>query len=99
MRRILENYFSTLGGISIDDLEDKFEGEEKVICRSLCSWIHSGSHTCFGDEYYSSLDDSQIIKYKDVFKKIFEYNHQIGHFNMMMNINDFDEGNINDARN
>lgn len=88
MRRILENYFNTLGGISLDDLEDKFEGEEKNICRSLCSWIHSGSHKCFGDEYYSSLDDSLIIKYKEVFKQIFEYNHQIGHYDMMMEVDD-----------
>jgi len=88
MRRILENYFNTLGGIALDDLENKFEGEEKNICRSLCSWIHSGSHTCFGDEYYSSLDDSLITKYKAVFKQIFEYNHQIGHYNMMMEIDD-----------
>lgn len=95
MRRILENYFNTLGGIALDDLENKFEGEEKNICRSLCSWIHSGSHTCFGDEYYSSLDDSLITKYKAVFKQIFEYNHQIGHYNMMMEIDDKMEENEN----
>lgn len=88
MRRILENYFKTLGGISIDELENRFDSEDKVICRALCSWINDGSHTCFGEEYYSSLDDNQIEKYKKVFQQIFEKQGHIAHYNMMMGIND-----------
>lgn len=88
MRRILESYFTTLGGVPIDDLEGQFEGDEKIICRALCSWLNDNSHTCFGDEFYSPLDENQIRKYKEVFKKIFEkYNH-LAHYNMMMGISE-----------
>lgn len=86
MRRILENYFTTLGGVPVDNLEDEFEGQEKYICRSLCSWLHDNSHTCFGDEFYTPLDDNQIVKYKEVFKKIFEKYHHEAHYKMMMGI-------------
>lgn len=86
MRRILENYFTTLGGVPVDNLENEFEGQEKHICRSLCSWLHDNSHTCFGDEFYTPLDDNQVIMYKEVFKKIFEKYHHEAHYKMMMGI-------------
>ena len=88
MRRILENYFKTLGNISIDDLENKFDGDDKIICQALCSWINDGSHSCLGDEFYSPLDDVQIIKYKKVFKEIFDKQGHISHYNMMMGIDE-----------
>lgn len=92
MRRILENYFKILGGIPIDNLEDKFEGDDKIICRSLCSWINDGSHSCFGDEFYYPLDNDQIIKYKNVFREIFNKHGHISHYNMMMGIENNEEG-------
>lgn len=92
MRRILENYFKILGGIPIDNLEDNFEGDSKIICRSLCSWINDGSHSCFGDEFYYPLDNDQIIKYKNVFREIFNKQGHISHYNMMMGIESDEEG-------
>ena len=84
LRRILENYFKLLGGISLDDLYMRFDGDNKLICKALCSWVHDGSHSAFDDDYYTSLDDTSIQKYLDVFRQIFERSGQISHYNMMM---------------
>lgn len=42
MRRILENYFKILGSIDTHVIIDKFEGQEKVQCQSLISWVTTG---------------------------------------------------------
>lgn len=57
MRRILENYFKFFGNISIDELENKFQFEEKLICRSLISWINDGSHYISEDLYIENNED------------------------------------------
>lgn len=86
MRRILENYFNILGNKRDDFLINKFDtAEEKDICRSLLSWINEGSHTLPDDLYIESPDDT-IEKYLVIFRKIFEYSHNKGHYNMMMGI-------------
>lgn len=84
MRRILENYFKFFGDISLDILEDKFdEHEEKMICRSLISWINDGSHFISEDLYVGdSIDLTQ--KYLIVFREIFIRNGHAAHYNMMM---------------
>jgi len=86
LRRILENYFKIMGGVSLDSLYNYFEGEEKIICKALCSWINDGSHNAFDDYYYTALDTSTVDKYLAVFKKIFEKTDHIAHYNMMMGI-------------
>lgn len=83
MRRILENYFKFFGNINIDDLEDKFEYEEKVICRSLISWINDGSHYISEDLYVEDNEDV-ADRYFDVFKKVFYVLDHRAHFDMMM---------------
>ncbi|ASL62713.1 AAA family ATPase [Bacillus cereus] len=83
MRRILENYFKFFGNISIDELEDKFELEEKLICRSLISWINDGSHYISEDLYVENNEDI-VHRYFDVFKKIFILEGHDAHFNMML---------------
>lgn len=84
LRRILETYFKLLGGIAINELYDHFEGEKKYMCKSLCSWIHDGSHNSFSEEFYSPLDSKMIDKYLEVFEEIFIQTKQHGHYNMMM---------------
>lgn len=86
LRRIIENYFKLAGGMNLDETYGKANDENKVICRSLCSWMHDGSHNAFGDEHYSSFDDEAVDKFLDVFRYIFKINGQIGHYNMMMGI-------------
>lgn len=86
LRRILEYYFKILGKIKDDDLLNKFEGEEIIIGNALLSWINDGSHI-INDDMFISTDDETIEKYLRVFKKIFEVENQIEHYNMMMKMN------------
>ena len=83
LRRILENYFKILGGFDMDQLCEMFAGKEKMICRSLCSWVHAGSHYAL-DDLYVSIDDSMVDTYLKVFKGIFEKAGHIAHYKMMM---------------
>ncbi|MNW38746.1 hypothetical protein D3C74_158200 [compost metagenome] len=87
MRRILENYFKFFGDTSIDDLENEFDNEEKMICRSLLSWINDGSHSISEDLYVESNLDV-VSRYLSVFKSIFEKKKHDAHYRMMMR--DFD---------
>lgn len=88
MRRIIENYFKILGKYKDDELINKFpDYESQEICRSLLSWINDGSHCMPDDLYVEALDDSSE-RYREVFKKIFEYTNHIEHYNMMMGINE-----------
>jgi wobble nucleotide-excising tRNase len=88
LRRVLENYFSILGSKRDDVLINKFPTqEEKEICRSLLSWSNEGSHT-LPDDLFVEAPDGIITKYLEVFKNIFIHTKNIGHYNMMMNINE-----------
>jgi wobble nucleotide-excising tRNase len=83
LRRILENYFKILGGIDFDQLCALFEGKEKIICKSLCSWVHDGSHYAH-DDLYVSIDDSMVDTYLKVFRAIFDKSGHGSHYKMMM---------------
>lgn len=84
MRRILENYFSILGKTKDDTIVDSFSTiEEKMICRSLLSWINDGSHTIPDDLYIDSYTDS-IDRYKQIFKEVFFKMRHEAHYKMMM---------------
>lgn len=86
MRRIIENYFKILGKYKDETLIEKFpDYESREICRSLLSWINDGSH-CMPDDLYVETVDDSLERYKEVFKKIFEYTNHIEHYNMMMKI-------------
>jgi wobble nucleotide-excising tRNase len=83
LRRILENYFKILGGIEFDQLCAMFDGKEKLICKSLCSWVHDGSHYAH-DDLYVSIDESTVDNYLQVFRGIFEKSGHAAHYKMMM---------------
>lgn len=85
LRRILEYYFKILGRMKDDELLQKFEGEDKIISNSLLSWINEGSHL-INDDVFIATDDETVEKYLKVFKRIFEVENQIEHYNMMMKI-------------
>lgn len=90
MRRILEYYFTILGGRSFDSICEGFVGREKMICHSLVAWAHAGSHA-LQDELYISLDAETIDSYIKVFFKIFENEHQLDHLKMMVGDKCFNE--------
>jgi wobble nucleotide-excising tRNase len=83
LRRILENYFKILGNIDNDGVYAKFEGKEKLICKSLFSWVNAGSHDAHED-LYVSIDNSTVEIYLKVFKEIFEKLGHLEHYKMMM---------------
>jgi wobble nucleotide-excising tRNase len=83
MRRILEHYFKILGGVDFDDLCEKFEGQDKIVCHSLLSWVNDGSHYSHDDAHYAFGDDvvaAQLV----IFKKIFEKTNHMPHYDMMI---------------
>lgn len=83
LRRILEHYFTILGSVNFDDICARFEGKEKLICKSLFLWAHAGSHSVYDDPSYSP-DESAVETYLGVFKKIFDKTRHIAHYEMMM---------------
>lgn len=83
MRRILENYFKILGRMDFDKICDQFEGQQKVMCRSLFAWVNDGSHFSHDDAFYT-FDQSSIETYLGIFKQVFEKTNQEAHYDMMM---------------
>ena len=83
LRRILENYFQILGGMDLDGLCALFEGNEKLICKSLLSWTNDGSHFA-NDDLYQTIDEAMVAGYLRVFRAIFEKSDHLGHYKMMM---------------
>ena len=81
LRRILENYFKLLGGVNIKEICDDFEGREKILCKTLFSWLNAGSHAVHEPSYFSQ---SEVENYLSVFRQIFEKTDHIGHYKMMM---------------
>jgi wobble nucleotide-excising tRNase len=88
LRRILENYFKLLGGIPLDKLYTHFDGDDRVKCKDLCSWVNDGSHSggILSDEFYSPPDEATVDRYLQVFKTIFQKCDQTAHYYMMMGI-------------
>lgn len=83
MRRILENYFKILGGVDSDKICAMFEGKDKLICKSLFSWINDGSHFA-SDDLFVAIDDGMIDTYLKVFREIFVKSEHLAHYKMMM---------------
>ncbi|AKO96673.1 hypothetical protein MALG_01489 [Marinovum algicola DG 898] len=83
MRRILEHYFKFYGGITPEDIIEKFDGKDKMVCSSLLSWVNDGSHFAT-DDLYMACDPSQVDRYLIVFQRIFEESDHGGHYKMMM---------------
>lgn len=80
MRRILEHYFNVLCGYNYEECINKFDGEDKLICKSLLSYINDGSHF-ISDDYVLCYED--LGNYKRVFKLIFEKMGHIKHYEAM----------------
>ncbi len=83
LRRILENYFLILGNVNLDEICKKFDGKEKLICRSLFDWAHAGSHYVY-ENIFDSGEEVGVEAYLEVFKAIFQKTGHENHYNMMM---------------
>ena len=83
MRRIVEHYFKFLGNLNSDYIISAFVGQDKLICKSLFSWVNEGSHSAHDDPGYSP-NESEVEMYLGVFKEIFEKTGNAVHYQMMM---------------
>jgi wobble nucleotide-excising tRNase len=82
MRRILENYFGMVGGLDVNKIESLFEGRDRIVCRSLLSWLHAGSHHSMDDLWVAPTDGVDV--HLRVFSEIFEKSGHGSHYKMMM---------------
>jgi len=85
LRRILEYYFNIIGGLDYEKSIDEFGGEEKIIFRSLFSWINDGSHF-INDDIVVYTGHETIENQLSVFKEIFKRLGHESHYNMMMGV-------------
>lgn len=83
LRRILENYFKILGGINPEDICSKFDGADRVICKSLFSWLNDGSHSVH-DDINIAVDSNTVERNLKIFREIFEKSGHSAHYKMMM---------------
>lgn len=83
LRRILENYFTILGNIDRDTIIENFEGQDRMICGALFSWVNDGSHSAH-DDLYLACDDETVGKFLTVFRQIFKRSGHEAHYWMMM---------------
>jgi wobble nucleotide-excising tRNase len=98
LRRILENYFTILGGKNKDDIISLFDGQDKLLAASLLSWVNDGSHSIH-DDISVSADDQMVEKYLRVFKEVFIKAEHEAHYNMMLGISDEPEVEVQEAAN
>lgn len=83
LRRIVENYFTTIGFIADSDLQAAFTMQERMVCRSLFAWMNDGSHTIIDDLHYAPSEITTAT-YLEVFRRLFEEASHFGHYTMMM---------------
>ncbi|MDH6363071.1 wobble nucleotide-excising tRNase [Enterococcus sp. PF1-24] len=87
MRRILEYYFKIIGDVDYEKCVDEFDGQDKLVCKSLVSCINDGSHF-ISDDFVITFDYENIDNYKEIFKLIFKKLGHEPHYKMMMKISD-----------
>lgn len=91
MRRILEQYFHTIGNGSPNnnnkELINSFDEKDRLLVKSLLSYINDGSHTIM-DGLYIIPDENLNQTAFRVFRQIFEELGHINHYKMMMQEDD-----------
>lgn len=85
MRRILENYFKIQGNKNWENVITMFAESEQIICNSLITWLHDGSHS-INEDLFVNTNPESITRYLVVFKGIFDKTGHESHYNMMMGI-------------
>ena len=83
LRRIVEHYLKILGGVDPAEIWGMFEGKDRLICKSLFSWVHDGSHYAH-DDLYLAIDDAMVEAYLKVSRAVFERSGHLAHYGMMM---------------
>lgn len=84
IRRILEHYFTFLGGKDLTSLQEKFTGANNTLFNSMTSWANMGSHGVI-DEVFIAPIHCDLGTFLETFKNIFETLEQEQHYEMMLN--------------
>jgi len=82
LRRILEYYLNVIGGLEYEKCLNQFDGEDKIVCKALISYINDGSHF-ISDDFVMCLKSDIFENYLRVFKLIFEKMDHESHYKMM----------------
>ncbi len=102
MRRILEQYLNTIGmgGPNNNNLDliNKFDDNDKIIVKSLLSYINDGSHSIMDGLYIAPDENANQNAFK-IFKKIFIVLGQESHYKMMMQEESEEEKEIRNSNN
>lgn len=87
MRRILEQYFHTIGNGNPNnhnkELINKFDEKDRLIVKSLLSFVNDGSHSIMDGLYMApdvNLNQNAFRLFREIFKEL----GHINHYNMMM---------------
>lgn len=84
LRRILESYFTTLGGHkNLYALGDTLPFAERALYQALVAWSHSGSHTIMDSFDYAGREASNS-QWLASFRTGFTGKDSLGHYNMMI---------------
>ena len=87
MRRILEQYFHTIGNGNPNnnnkELINSFDEKDRLLVKSLLSYVNDGSHTIMDGLYIVPDENLNQIAFK-IFKQIFEKLGHKNHYMMMM---------------
>lgn len=87
MRRILEQYFHIIGNGNPNnnnkELINSFDEKDRLLVKSLLSYINDGSHTIMDGLYIVPDENLNQTAFK-VFRQIFEKLGHINHYKMMM---------------
>lgn len=87
MRRILEQYFHIIGNGNPNnnnkELINSFDEKDRLLVKSLLSYINDGSHTIMDGLYIVPDKNLNQTAFK-VFRQIFEKLGHINHYKMMM---------------
>lgn len=91
MRRILEQYFHIIGNGNPNnnnkELINSFDEKDRLLVKSLLSYINDGSHTIMDGLYIVPDENLNQTAFK-VFRQIFEELGHINHYKMMMQEDD-----------
>ena len=92
MRRILENYFVSYSGRSLNSLVEGVDlmEHELILFQSLFLSLNRDSHVV-SDGFIQTHSEEEIDRAKHLFRRIFELHGQEQHHDMMMQLVNTDD--------
>lgn len=83
MRRILEYFFNFKSRETLQCLQDKFVGNQRIAVKALLDNLNSNSHGFIEDAYYTPSFNFKELN--SAFRLIFERTNNLDHYELMKN--------------